>query len=122
MLLDAVVTILKYKKRTIDHAIYIKVFAYGTVSYLTVSTYDVLNTTTNENKFPEQTRVFKEQFKMKVQKVSVFKYLKFRICQSPFGFSIDQIDHIMELVNEWFPTAKFLNFTVGNHSFTSSMM
>ena len=58
-LLDSVVTILKYKKITIDHAIYIKVFADGTVSYLTVSTDDVLNTTNNENSFPELTRVFK---------------------------------------------------------------
>ena len=54
-LLDAVVTILKYKKSTIDHAIYIKVFDDGTVSYLTVSTDDVLNTTNNENAFPELT-------------------------------------------------------------------
>ena len=44
---------------------------------------------------------------MKVQKVSVFKYLKFRISQSPFGFSIDQIDHIMELVNEELPAEKY---------------
>ena len=46
-LLDTVVTILKYKKITIDHAIYIKVFTYGTVYYLTVSTDYVLNTTNN---------------------------------------------------------------------------
>ena len=46
---------------------------------------------------------------MKVQEVSVLKYLNFRICQSPLGFIIDQIDHIMELVNEWFPTGKFRN-------------
>ena len=51
-LLDAVVTILQYKKSTIDHAIYIKVFDDGTVSYLTASTDDVLNTTNNENAFP----------------------------------------------------------------------
>ena len=58
-LLDAVVTIIEYKKSTIDHAIYIKVFDYGTLSYLTVSTADVLNTTNNENAFHELTRVFK---------------------------------------------------------------
>ena len=46
-LLDSVVTILEYKKSTIDHAIYIKVFDDGTVSYLTVSTDDVLNNTNN---------------------------------------------------------------------------
>ena len=41
---------------------------------------------------------------MKVQEGSVLKYLNFRICQYPLGFSVDHIDHIMELVNEWFPT------------------
>ena len=43
-LLDAAVKILKYKKSTIDYAIYIKILYYGTLSYLTVSTDDVLNT------------------------------------------------------------------------------
>ena len=66
-LLDAVITILEYKKSTIDRAIYIKVFDNGTVSYLTVSTDDVLNTTNNEKAFPELKRVFKEHFDMKVQ-------------------------------------------------------
>ena len=47
-LIDAVVAIFKYKKRTIDHAIYIKDFTDGTVSYLTVSTNDVINTNNNE--------------------------------------------------------------------------
>ena len=82
-LLDAVVTILEYKKSTIDHAIYIKVFDDGTVSNLTVSTDDVLNTTNNENAFPELTRVFKEHFEMKVQEGYIIKYLNFRIFQSP---------------------------------------
>ena len=43
---------------------------------------------------------------MKVQEGYVLKYLHFRICQSPLGFSVDQIDHIMELVNEWFLNVK----------------
>ena len=47
-LLDGVVKTIKYKKSTIDHAIYIKVFTAGTVSYITASTEDVLNTTNNE--------------------------------------------------------------------------
>ena len=76
-LLDAVVTILKYRKSTIDHAIFIKVFDDSTVSYLTVSTDYVINTTNNENAFPELTRVFKEKFEMKVQEGSVLKYLNF---------------------------------------------
>ena len=58
-LLDSVVKMIKYKKSTIDHAIYINVFTDGTVSYLTVSTDNVLNTTNNETKFPELTRFFK---------------------------------------------------------------
>ena len=67
------VTILKYKKSTIDHAIHIKKFTDVTVLYLTVSTDDVLNTTNNENAFPELTIVFKEHFEMKVQEGSVLK-------------------------------------------------
>ena len=54
-LLDAVVTILKHKESTIDHDIYIKVFTDGTMSYPTVYTDDVLNTTNNETEFPELT-------------------------------------------------------------------
>ena len=72
-ILDAVVAIIKYNKCTIDHAIYIKVFDDGTFYYLTVSTDNVLNTTNNENTFPELTRVFKEHFEMKVQEGSVIK-------------------------------------------------
>ena len=47
-LIDAVVTIIKYKKITIDNAIYIKFLTDITVSYLTVSTDYFLNTTNNE--------------------------------------------------------------------------
>ena len=46
-LLDAVVTILKSKKSSIYHSIYIKVFTYVTLPYLTVSTYYVIDTTNN---------------------------------------------------------------------------
>ena len=60
-----------------------------------MSTDDVLNTTNNENVFPELTRLFKEHFEMKVKEVSVIKYLNFRIFQSPLGFSVDQTDQIM---------------------------
>ena len=66
-LLYAVVTILKHNMITIYHAIYIKVFTYGIVSYLIVSTNYYLNTTNNKNAFPELTRLFKEHFDMKVQ-------------------------------------------------------
>ena len=47
-LLYAVVTIIKYKRSKIDHAIYINVFTDETVSYPTVSTNDVINTSNNE--------------------------------------------------------------------------
>ena len=66
-LLDAVVPILKYKKITICHAIYINVFTDRTVSYLAVSNENVLNTTNNETAFPELTIFFKEHFEMKVR-------------------------------------------------------
>ena len=52
-LLDAVVTIIKYKIITIYHDIYIKVFSDGTVSYLTVSTDDIIKNTNNDIVFPE---------------------------------------------------------------------
>ena len=56
-------TIIKYKKSTIDHSIYIKVFNDETVSYLIVSTDDVLNTTNNETLFTELTRVLKNNLR-----------------------------------------------------------
>ena len=95
---------IKQKKSTIDNAIYIRVFYDGTVYDLTGSTYDVLNITNSETPFIELTRVFEEQFEIKFQEGSVLKYLNLRIFQSPLGFSVDQTDHIVELVNEWFPT------------------
>ena len=70
-------TIIKYKKRKIDHAIYIKVFSDKTVPYLRVPTDDILNTTNNKIEFPELTGVFKKQFVMKVQEGFILKYLNF---------------------------------------------
>ena len=98
------VPIIEYKKITIDHAIYIKVFTDGTVPYITVSTDNVLNTTNNEKEFPKLTRVLEENFEIKIKEGSALKYLNIQIFQSHLGFSIVQTDHIMELVNEWFPT------------------
>ena len=63
-LVDAVVTILKYKKNTIYHAIYVKLFSDGTVSYLIVSTDDVINTTNNETSFPELRRFLKKLLRL----------------------------------------------------------
>ena len=78
-LLDAVVTIIKYKKFTIYHTIYIKVFYFGIYSYLVVSTDDFLNTTNNETAFTEIRRGFEETFEIKFQEEYVLKYLNFRI-------------------------------------------
>ena len=100
-LIDAVVTIIKYKKFTFDHDIYINVLSDVTVSYPTVFTDDVLGTTHNETAFTELTILFEEQFEIKFQEGCVLKYLNFRIFQSPLGFSFDPTDHIMEIVNEW---------------------
>ena len=63
-LLDAVVTIIKYKKITIYYVIYIKVFSDGTLSYTKVSTDDVLNNNNNETEFPELIIVFEEYFEI----------------------------------------------------------
>ena len=94
-LLDEVVTIHKYKKSTIDHAISIKVFNGGIVSYLILYTDDVLNTTNNEKSFPELTIVFKEHFEMKVQEGSVIKYLN-------FGFSsLLLVSVLIRLITLW---------------------
>ena len=109
-LLDVVIKILKYNKSTLDHSIYIKLFTYGTVIYLRVSTDNIIDTTNNETSFHEPTILKKKSFEMKLQEGSVRKYLKFRTCQYPLGFSVDQNDHIMELVNEFSLTGKFRIF------------
>ena len=48
ILIEALVKNIKYKKIIIDHDIQINVFSNVTVSYITVPTDDVLNTTNNE--------------------------------------------------------------------------
>ena len=104
------VTIIEYNKITIDFFIYIKVFSDGTVSYIKFSADNVLNTTNNRTAFTEIRRVVEEDFEIKVQEGSVLKYLNFQIYQSTPRFSVDQTYHIMELINEWFPTGKFREF------------
>ena len=61
------VTILKYKIIVIVHDIYIKVFSDRTVSYITVSTDNVLNTTNNETEFPELIIFFEEDYSRETQ-------------------------------------------------------
>ena len=45
---------------------------------------------------------------MKFQEGSILKYLNLRIFQSPISFSVYQTDHIMGLVNEWYPTGNLI--------------
>ena len=61
------VKIIEYKKSTIYHAIYIKVFSGGIFSYLTVSNDDFIKTTNNKIEFTELRRVFEEYFEIKFQ-------------------------------------------------------
>ena len=96
------VRIIKYKKIVIAHAIYIKVFSNGTVSYLIFSTGGVLNNTNKESEFTELKRFFKEHIEMKFQEGSILKYLNSRNYQSSLGISVHQTDHIMKIVNECF--------------------
>ena len=101
-IIDAEVTIIKDRKITIDHAIYIKLLSDGSVYFIfiTVSNYDVFNTINNETAFTELTRVFEEPFENKVQEGYVLKYPTLRLFQYPLGFSFDHTDNIIELLNE----------------------
>ena len=67
------VTVLKYKKRTIDSVIYIRLFPDITVSYLTLSTDDVLNTINNVTYFSELRKFYQEAFDIKNQEGYVLK-------------------------------------------------
>ena len=58
-------TVLKYKKITIDYAIYIKVLYDRIVPYLTVSTYGVLNNIDNETDFSWTKKVLNNNFRLK---------------------------------------------------------
>ena len=58
---------IRYKKSIFYHAIYIKVLSDGTMSYLVVSTGDVLNTTNNEKNIPELRKISQDYFEIKVQ-------------------------------------------------------
>ena len=93
------VTIIKYNRSKIYREIYIKVFSSVTVSCLTFSSDDVLNTTNNKSSYTEPRIFFEEAFEIKVQEGYVLKYLHFRIFQYPLDFSAYQTDNIMELVN-----------------------
>ena len=80
--------------------IYIKVFYDETMSYLTVSDDDFLNTTNNDTPLTELRSFFNDTFEITVQEGYVLKYLNFRICQYPLGFIIDKTYITMKLVRE----------------------
>ena len=67
-ILDAVVIMNKYKKITIDHAIFINASGDWKLWYITVSTDDVLNTTNNETEFPELRIFLKNILRLKYKK------------------------------------------------------
>ena len=62
------VIIIKYKKITIDYAIYINVLYDGTVSYHTVSTGDFFNTANNETAIPGLRIFLKNILRLKYEK------------------------------------------------------
>ena len=74
-LLEAVVTIMKYKKIKIYHAIYIKVFSDQTGSYLIVSPNDVLNNKNNKTGFTEISKCIEKSFLIQIQEGCALKYL-----------------------------------------------
>ena len=80
-LIDVLVTVNKYKKIIIDHSIYIKVLSDGNMSYLTVSTDDVLRTVNSKTSFPEIRRFLNN---------ILILYSKIDMCLSTLvpGFSI----------------------------------
>ena len=55
---------------------------------------------------------YDEKARHLVHQDSILKYTNLQIFQSPLGFSVDQTDHITELVNEWFPNGKFRKFDI----------
>ena len=61
-LLDAVVKNIYHKIISIYHAIYVNLFYNVTVSYLSVSVYDVLNTIYNDKLFQELKLILKRVF------------------------------------------------------------
>ena len=67
IILDTVITIIKYKKSTIDHDIYIEVLYDGAISYFTVSTDDGLNITTNYTVFTGPRKMFQGSSENKFQ-------------------------------------------------------
>ena len=71
-IIDAVFTVMKYKKITTDDIIYVKVFYYGNLSYLTLSTDDYMNNTNNKTSFPELKNYFSNNLGLNFNKYMSF--------------------------------------------------
>ena len=95
LILDSVVTILKYKTIIIYHAIYIKVLYNGPMSYITVSNHDVINTTNNETELLNSEEFLKKFLRLKYKKDMFLCAWIFGVCQSRLSFSVDKTDTIM---------------------------
>ena len=70
-ILDLVVTIIKYKKISIGREIYINLFTDCNISYITVSTDYVLDTTNKVKDFSELRKVIEEAFNIKIKNCSL---------------------------------------------------
>ena len=75
---------------------------------LAVQTDDLLIATNSSTLKNEVLQTLTAAFKVTTQEGSVIKYLNFRIIQSPHGISIDQTNHILDLVNSHIPKETLL--------------
>lgn len=70
---------------------------------LGIQTDDIL-LVTNSNELKEEVmNTLLSAFKVTIQEGAILNYLNFRIIQSEHGVSIDQTDHILDLVNSYIP-------------------
>ena len=93
---------LKCVRNTVDHAVF-RLDKDGETAILAVSTDDILCATSNSDIFWLIHSVLKETFEITMQEGPVLSYLNLRIIQSELGISLDQTEHINDLVKEWYP-------------------
>ena len=87
---------------SIDKAIF--ALSRGTsILILAVQTDDILLATNSKDLKEEVLNTLLSAFKVTTQEGTILKYLNFRIIQSDSGVSIDQTDHILDLVNSYIP-------------------
>ena len=64
---------------------------------------DCLVFSSNQSLSSKLEKILRTAYDITIQKGSRIKFLNFQIIQSEYGFSIDQIEHILNLVNYYFP-------------------